>query len=261
MERAVTGSEDGGGGLCGAGGARNDSRHLKKTELKPWLKEQWCIPPKKNAEFVYHIEDVLDVYHRPFDARYPQVCMDEGSKQLLSDKREGTPMAPGTPERYDNEYERHGTVSVFVACEPLAGKRLVQVSQQRTRKEWAYFMRDLIDIEYREAEKIVLMMDNLNTHSPSSFYEVFDPQEARRFTEKLEIHYTPKHGSWLNMAEIELSVLARQCLAGRISTLEHAQHMMAAWQQQRDHAQATIDWRFTAADARIKLKHLYPSAK
>jgi hypothetical protein len=205
------------------------------------------------------MEDVLEVYHRPYDARYPQVCMDEGSKQLLADKREGEPMESGKPARYDNEYERHGTASVFVACEPLGGKRVVKVSKQRTKKDWAYFMREIIDEQYPEAKKIVLVMDNLNTHSPSSFYEVFPPQEARRLTEKLEIHYTPKHGSWLNMAEIELSVLARQCLADRIPTLEQAQQKVSAWQQQRDHAQATIDWRFTTADARIKLKHLYPS--
>jgi DDE superfamily endonuclease len=207
------------------------------------------------------MEDVLDVYHRPFDARYPQVCMDEGSKQLLSDKREGEPMRPGQSERYDNEYERHGTMSVFVAVEPLGGKRLLRVSKRRTKKDWALFMRDLIDMHYPDAEKIVLVMDNLNTHSPSSFYEVFEPTEARRLTEKLEIHYTPKHGSWLNMAEIELSVLARQCLTGRIPSLEQAQQRVQAWQEQRDQAGATIDWRFTAADARIKLKHLYPTVK
>jgi len=149
---------------------------------------------------------------------------------------------------------------VFVACEPLGGKRVVTVSKRRTKKEWASFMRELIDEQYPEADKIVLVMDNLNTHSPSSFYEVFDPQEARRLTEKLEIHYTPKHGSWLNMAEIELSVLARQCLAGRIPSLEQAQQRVGAWQQQRDHTHATIDWRFTTKDARIKLKHLYPSS-
>lgn len=207
------------------------------------------------------MEDVLEVYHRPYDARFPQVCMDEGSKQLLTDKREGEPMEPGKPARYDNEYERHGTISVFVACEPLGGKRLVKVCKRRTKKEWASFMRELIDEQYPEAAKIVLVMDNLNTHSPSSFYEVFPPQEARRLTEKLEIHYTPKHGSWLNMAEIELSVLARQCLAGRIPSFEQAQQRVSAWQQQRDHAHTTIDWRFTTTDARIKLKHLYPSLK
>jgi hypothetical protein len=207
------------------------------------------------------MEDLLEVYHRRYDVRYPQVCMDEGSKQLLADKREGEPMEPGKLAREDHEYERHGTISVFVACEPLGGKRLVKVSKRRTKKEWASFMRELIDGQYPNADKIVLVMDNLNTHSPSSFYEVFDPQEARRLTEKLEIHYTPKHGSWLNMAEIELAVLARQCLAGRIPSFEQAQQRVGAWQQQRDHTGATIDWRFTTADARIKLKHLYPSIK
>jgi transposase len=207
------------------------------------------------------MEDILDVYHRAYDARFPQVCMDEGSKQLLSDKREGLPMQAGMPERYDNEYERHGTMSVFVAVEPLGGKRVIQVCKRRTKKDWASFMREIIDRHYPDAEKIVLVMDNLNTHSPSSFYEVFAPLEARRLTEKLEIHYTPKHGSWLNMAEIELSVLARQCLAGRIPSLEQAQQRVEAWQQQRDQAQASIDWRFTTADARIKLKHLYPTVK
>jgi hypothetical protein len=185
--------------------------------------------------------------------------MDEGSKQLLAEKREGEPMEPGKPAHYDYEYERHGTLSVFVACEPLEGKRLVRVSKRRTKKDWASFMRELIDKRYPDAEKLVLVMDNLNTHSPSSFYEVFPPQEARRLTEKLEIHYTPKHGSWLNMAEIELAVLARQCLTGRIPSFEQAQQRVAAWQQQRDHQRVTIDWRFTTADARIKLKHLYPS--
>jgi hypothetical protein len=205
------------------------------------------------------MEDILEVYHRPYDPRFPQIGMDEGSKQLLSDKREGTAMKPGQAERYDNEYERHGTVNVFVAVEPLCGKRLLRVSKRRTKKDWAHFMRELLEVHYPEAEKLVLVMDNLNTHSPSSFYEVFEPEVARRLTEKLEIHYTPKHGSWLNMAEIELSVLARQCLAGRIASLEQAKERVEGWQQQRDQAQASIDWRFTTADARIKLKHLYPA--
>ncbi len=207
------------------------------------------------------MEDILDVYHRPYDARFPQVCMDEASKQWLSDKRAGEPMRAGKPERYDHEYERHGTMSVFLAVEALGNKRFVHVSKRRTKKDWAYFLRDLIEIHYPEAEKLVLVMDNLNTHNPSSFYEVFEPQEARRLTEKVEIHYTPKHGSWLNMAEIELSVLARQCLAGRIPSCEQAQQRVDAWQQQRNSVQATIAWRFTTADARIKLKHLYPTVK
>ena len=207
------------------------------------------------------MEAILDVYHRPYDARFPQVCMDEGSKQLLSDRREVLPMHSGQPQRYDNEYERHGTMKVFVACEPLVGKCVVQVSERRTKKDWASFLRDLIDLHYPQAQKIVLVMDNLNTHSPASFYEVFEPEEARRLTEKLEIHYTPKHGSWLNMAEIELSILARQAFAGRIASLEQAQQRVDEWQQQRQHEHITLDWRFCTADARIKLKHLYPTVK
>jgi DDE superfamily endonuclease len=223
------------------------------------LKAQWCIPPKKNAEFVFHMEDILEVYQRPYDARFPQVCLDEGSKQLLSDKQEPLPLEPGKPKRYDSEYERHGTCSLFVACEPLAGKRFLAVCKRRTKADWAEFVRDLIDVQYPEAHKIVLVMDNLNTHTPSSFYEVFAPEEARRFTEKLEIHYTPKHGSWLNMAEIELAVLAHQCLSERISSLQVVQEQVQAWQQERNQAQTTINWRFTTQDARIKLKRLYPS--
>lgn len=207
------------------------------------------------------MEDILDVYHLPYDPKRPQVCMDEGSKQLLADKRQRLPMKKGQPERYDNEYQRHGTISIFMANEPLSGKRVVKVSKRRTKKDWAFFMRELIDKSYADAEKIVLVMDNLNTHTPSCFYEVFAPEEARRLTEKLEIHYTPKHGSWLNMAEIELSVLARQCLADRIPAFEQAQQKVLAWQQQRDQAGSHIDWRFTTADARIKLKHLYPTVK
>jgi DDE superfamily endonuclease len=222
------------------------------------LREQWCIPPKKNAEFVYHMEDILEVDHRPYDAKRPQVCLDEISQQLLADIPERLPMKPGFPERFDYEYERKGTGSLFLAGEPLAGKRYVKASARRTKRDWAYFVKDLIDVQYPKAEKIVLVMDNLNTHTPSSFYEVFAPEEARRLTEKLELHYTPVHGSWLNMAEIELAVLARQCLSDRIPTVEAVQEQVAIWQQDRNQAKASIDWRFTAADARIKLKHLYP---
>ncbi len=205
------------------------------------------------------MEDVLEVYHRPYDAKRPQVCLDEMSKQLLADTRERLPMKPGVPERFDYEYERKGTCSLFLACEPLAGRRVVSASARRTKHDFAQFVRELIDVQYADAEKIVLVMDNLNTHTPSSFYETFEPAEARRLTEKLEIHYTPVHGSWLNMAEIELSVLARQCLSDRIEALEEVQERVAVWQLERNQAQAGISWRFTSADARIKLKHLYPT--
>jgi transposase len=232
---------------------------LKKNELKPWLKKQWCIPPKANAEFVSHMEEVLAVYHRPYDERFPQVCLDEGCKQLLSDTQERLPMQPGKSECYDYEYEREGMCSIFLACEPLAGRRFLQVSPQRTRRDWAHFVKELIDVHYPQAEKIVLVMDNLNTHTPASFYEAFEPEEAWRLAQKLEIHYTPTHGSWLNMAEIELSVLARQGLSERMKSLDMVRREVQAWQRQRDQAQMTINWRFTTADARIKLKRLYPS--
>jgi DDE superfamily endonuclease len=205
------------------------------------------------------MEDVLAVYKRPYDPRRPQVCLDEASKQLLKDKRERLPMRPGDPEKYDSEYEREGVCNIFVASEPLAGRRSLRVCERRTKKDWAEFVRELIDVHYQQADQIVLVMDNLNTHSPASFYEAFEPVEAWRLSQKLEIHDTPTHGSWLNMAEIELSVLARQCLAERMASIQAVQEQVQAWQQRRNEAQATINWRFTAEDARIKLKRLYPS--
>lgn len=231
----------------------------KKNELKPWLKEQWCIPPKGNAAFVYHMEEVLSVYQRPYDERFPQVCLDELSKQLLKDTREPLPVRPGEVEKQDYEYEREGVCNVFVACEPLAGKRVTKTTQRRTKVDWAEFVRELIEVHYPQAEKIVLVQDNLNTHLPASFYEAFPPEEAWRLAQRLEIHYTPKHGSWLNMAEIELSVLARQCLSERISSIEEVRKQVQAWQDERNRAQVGVNWRFTTADARIKLKRLYPS--
>ena len=168
-------------------------------------------------------------------------------------------MQSGKVERQDYEYEREGTCSVFLAVEPLAGKRIVQARARRTKADWAYFIRELLEVHYPQAEKLVLVMDNLNTHSPASLYEVFEPEEAWRLSQKLEIPHTPVHGSWLNMAEIELSVLARQALSGRLPTLQAVQERVATWQERRNQQQATISWRFTTADARIKLKRLYPS--
>jgi hypothetical protein len=205
------------------------------------------------------MEDVLEVYTRPYDPRYPQVCMDEVSKQLLRDARQPLPMEPGRVQRRDYEYERGGVVNLFLFCEPLQGRRWVDVTEQRTRTDWAHQIKELVDVRYPEAEQIVLVMDNLNTHTPASLYEAFDPVEARRLANKLEIHYTPKHGSWLNMAEIELSVLSRQCLDRRVPDFETLQAEVAAWQERRDAAGTKIDWRFTTEDARIKLKRLYPS--
>jgi hypothetical protein len=205
------------------------------------------------------MEDVLEVYTRPYDPRHPQVCMDETSKQLLRDTRKPLPSEPGKPQRRDYEYERGGVVNLFMFCEPLRGRRWVDVTERRTKADWAQQIKELVDERYPQAERIVLVMDNLNTHTPASLYEAFEPKEAKRLAGKLEIHYTPKHGSWLNMAEIELSVLSRQCLDRRVPDFETLQAEALAWQERRDAAGGKIDWRFTAEDARIKLKRLYPS--
>jgi DDE superfamily endonuclease len=205
------------------------------------------------------MEDVLEVYTRPYDPLRPQVCMDETSKQVLRDARAALPMAPGRSRREDYEYERGGVANVFMFTEPLAGRRWVDITEHRTKVDWAHQIRELVDERYPQAERIVLVMDNLNTHSPASLYEAFDPEKARRLSEKLEIHHTPKHGSWLNMAEIELSVLSRQCLDRRVPDFETLEAEALAWQERRDGAGAKTDWRFSTDDARIKLKRLYPS--
>jgi hypothetical protein len=205
------------------------------------------------------MEDVLDVYTRPYDPRRPQICLDETSRQLLGDVTPPLPVAPGQPAREDYEYVREGVCNLFLACEPLRGQRHVTVSDRRTRLDFAHVIKDLVDVRYPDAERIVLVLDNLNTHTPASLYEAFPPQEAKRLADKLEIHYTPKHGSWLNMAEIELGILAAQCLDRRLADRPTLEHEVAAWQDTRNAAVKTIHWRFTTADARIKLKHLYPS--
>jgi transposase len=205
------------------------------------------------------MEDVLEVYTRPYDSLRPQVCMDEISKQLLRDTRQSLPMGPDRPERADYEYKRGGVANVFMFMEPLAGRRWVDITERRTKTDWAHQIKDLVDARYPQAERIVLVMDNLNTHTPASLYEAFDPTEAKRLAGKLEIHYTPKHGSWLNMAEIELSVLSRQCLNRRVPDFETLSAEAHAWQERRDQKGVRIDWRFSTDDARIKLKRLYPS--
>ncbi len=222
------------------------------------MKDMWCIPPLASGEFVAPMEDVLDVYERPYDPQYPQVCLDETSKQLIGEVRDPLPMTPGQPRRYDSEYVRNGTVNLFVASEPLAGWRHVEVTDARKRVDFAAFVRNLVDERYKDATKVVLVMDNLNTHSVASLYEAFEPAEAKRIADKLEIHYTPKHGSWLNMAEIELSVLSRQCLDRRIADKATLVSEVAEWESARNAGGLRIDWRFTTADARIKLKRLYP---
>jgi hypothetical protein len=205
------------------------------------------------------MEDVLEVYHQPYDPLHPTVCMDELSKQLVGEVAQPLPLEVGQPPRYDYEYVRHGVSNLFMFFEPLTGQRFVKVTDHRTKIDWAHAVRDLVDVHYPEAETITLVMDNLNTHSLGSLYEAFEPDEARRIADRLEVHYTPKHGSWLNMAEIELSVLARQCLDRRIPEAGLLRHDVAAWQTRRNQAQVKVDWRFTTADARIKLKRLYPS--
>jgi len=204
------------------------------------------------------MEDVLEVYTRAYDPKRPQVCMDETSKQLLADLLEPIPAQPGQPQRVDYEYKREGVADLFMFFETLTGKRYVKVTDQRTRKDWANAMQELSDDIYPQAEKIVIVMDNLNTHSPAAFYETFEPDEARRLTNRFEFHYTPKHGSWLNMAEIELGVLIRQCLNRRIAEKVTLESEVKAWQDDRNAKVVKVDWRFTTADARIKLKHLYP---
>lgn len=205
------------------------------------------------------MEDVLDVYTRPYDPRRPQVCLDETSRQVLADAVPALPLAPGQPAREDYEYVRQGVCNLFVVSEPLRGWRHVTVSDRRTRTDGAHVIQDLVDVHYPEAEQIVLVQDNLNTHTPAALYDTFAPAEAKRLADKLELHYTPKHGSWLTMAEIELSVLARQCLDRRLADRATLEHEVAAWEARRNASQQTIDWRFTTADARIKLKRLYPT--
>ncbi|HEY7908288.1 MAG TPA: IS630 family transposase [Thermomicrobiales bacterium] len=238
--------------------ARAGAAHFEKSALKPWLKQCWCIPPKQNAAFVACMEDVLDVYTRPYDPRFPQLCMDETHTQLLGEVRDPLPVAPGRGARHDPQYARGGVANLFLICEPLRGRRHVTVTARRTGVDWAHCVRAMVDVHYSEAEKVVLVLDQLNTHTVASLYEAFPPAEAKRIAGRLEIHHTPKHGSWLNMAEIEFSVLVRQCLGQRMENAGRLEAEVGAWEAARNAAASRIDWRFTTADARIKLKHLYP---
>jgi hypothetical protein len=204
------------------------------------------------------MEDVLDLYQQPFDPLRPVVCMDETSKQLVAETRLPIPAQPGRVQRFDYEYERKGTADVFMFAEPLRSRRWAPVTERRTRIDWALKVRELVDVHYPDALVIRLVMDNLNTHSPASLYEAFPPEEARRLAEKLEIHYTPKHGSWLNIAEIELKALSTQCLARRIPNIDTLRGEVAAWENNRNDSNVSVDWQFSTPNARIKLKHLYP---
>jgi len=217
------------------------------------------IPPEKNAEFVCAMEDVLELYHEPYDPKQPVVCFDEGTKQLIGETRMPLPIRPGEVARYDYEYERHGTCNLFMFFEPLQGWRHFEVTDQRTMIDFAHCMKDLVDVWYPDAQCIRVVQDNLNTHKPAALYEAFPPEEARRILERLDFHYTPKHGSWLNMAEIELNVLSGQCLDRRIAEKQTLVTEVAAWERDRNKSTATVNWQFTSQDARIKLRKLYPS--
>ena len=204
------------------------------------------------------MELVLDVYKRPYDPRYPVVCMDESPKQLMGETKIPIPASPGQLARYDYEYRRFGMCNVFLACEPLAGKRMVKITERKTGKDWAFFLEEISN-EYEWAEKITLVMDNFGTHTPGSLYETFPPEKARSLRERFEFVYTPKHGSWLNMAEIELNVLTGQCLNRRIGDIEVVRKEVRAWKEFRDNKIAKVNWQFTTEDARIKLSRLYPT--
>jgi transposase len=230
----------------------------QKNELKPWLVKSWCIG-QPSARYVAKMEDVLEVYQRPYDARRPVVCLDEKSKELHETPHGELPMQPRRERRQDYEYVRNGTCNLFLMLEPLHGWRRVHVTQRRTALDFAEQLRILVEEVYSDAETIVLVTDNLNTHSTACLYERFPPEQALRIARKLEWHYTPEHGSWLNMAECELSVLSRQCLNRRIPDVDTLAAAVQAWQTQRNAAKVTVDWHFTADDARIRLKRLYPS--
>lgn len=217
------------------------------------------IPPAKNGEFVANMEHVLDIYKRPYTDQYPVVCMDESPKQLIEQLRPAIKMKPGQQTRIDYDYIRNGVVNIFMANEPLKGKRLVEVTESKTKNDWAKFIKRIADKEYPKAKKITLVMDNFKTHTASAFYETFEPKEAKRLWDRFEFVYTPKHGSWLNMAEIELKVLKSQCLNRHLSSMAKIKEEVSAWELNRNTKYKKINWQFTSSDARIKLKKLYPS--
>ena len=219
----------------------------------------WIIPPEKNGAFVANMEKVLDVYKEPYSAEYPVVCMDELPKQLIEEGKPSVPMKPGQDTRVDYEYIRHGVINIFMANEPLMGKRYVDVTEFKTKKDWAKFVKRIADEWYPKAKKIRLVMDNFKTHDASAFYETFEPIEAKRLWDRFEFVYTPKHGSWLNMEEIELHVLNGQCLNRHISAITKIKEEVEAWKTSRNNKNRKINWQFTNKEARVKLKKLYPS--
>jgi hypothetical protein len=238
--------------------AADGDAHASKNELKPWQQKMWCIPPENDAEFVCAMENVLAIYKRPYDPEHPVVCFDEKSKQLVGEVCKPIPAAAGRVECHDYEYVRNGTANLFMLVEPLRGWRHVNVTSRRTKLDFAGQMKELVGTHYPRAGKITLVMDNLNTHRMSCLYEAFPPAEARGIIEKIEVVHTPKHGSWLNMAECELSVLEKQCLGERIGDEPTLRERVSIWNADRNHRSKKIDWQFETADARIKLRRLYP---
>lgn len=231
----------------------------KKNDIKPWIVKTWCVPPKANAEFVWRMEDVLQTYLLPYDPYYPVVCFDEACKQLFGEGRPAQRTRQGRAARIDYEYERKGVCHQLMLCEPLRGWRHVKVTERRTRRDYAECVRELVDMHCPQAKRIRLVQDNLNTHDGASLYETFSPAEARRILDKIEFHYTPKHGSWLNMAETEINIMNSQCLNRRLDSQPLIAAEVAAWEKKRNLAKARIHWTFTLAAARRKLRKLYPS--
>lgn len=258
MDSTAIDGESSGAFHCAESEPGNHSQDVKKTKLTPHLKKQWCIPAAYNGEFVARMEDVLEVYALPYDKEMPMVCMDEQPFQLLDEKLKPLKMKPGKVRKEDYEYIRNGVCSIFVFTEPLANWRHVYASQRRTKKDWALQIRELLEVHYPKVKRIRLVMDNLNTHAISSLYETFPPETALRLAKRLEIHYTPKHGSWLNIAEIELNAMTKQCLDRRIPDLDSLRAELEPWEQHRNAASKSVDWHFTTDTARDKLKWLYP---
>lgn len=226
--------------------------------MTPWLEKTWCIPPKADAEFVSRMEDILDLYSLPYDAKFPLVCMDEACKQLIGETRQPIPMKEGQPVRHDYEYVRNGVSNQILFFDFHWGWRHVFVRERRTKIDWALCVREILDVHYPDATKVRLVLDNLNTHTGASLYEAFPPEEARRLLKRIEFHYTPKHGSWLNMAEVEIGIMNRQCLNRRIDNLNEVEQEVNAWQEIRNEQEKTVRWTFTVSDARVKLSKIYP---
>lgn len=258
MDAAVAGRPVGHPLVCGQCVSRVGPEVTEKNDIDLAAVKTWCFPKEANGEYVFRMEDVLHEYAKPFDPLDPLICMDEASRQLIGQVAVPLPTRPGQPRLEDYEYVRKGTCNLFMFCQPLAGWRRVQVTERRTKRDWALAIRDLVDVDFPQARRIRLVMDNLNTHTGAALYETFSPSEARRLLEVLEFHYTPKHASWLNMAEIEIGILSRQCLNRRIDDRDTLIREVAAWEADRNRRHAKIHWTFTIEIARHRMIKLYP---